>query len=217
MQNPLYRSRQLRRFAISILALGLLGLFQAVDIYAQGSQGRETVAINISRDGNGVCTYEIDGENQNQDLFLVRPNAAITFSSTGTKARVEIERHHQRGKHAGRKGLNASQSSVFDLEDGTPVTRNARVSFEAQGKNHTTHKVWIFCLNDDGNEQVSIDRASAGTASIFGPSRDRLGPIESYVGGPFFPDTAHLNRLPTSHDHGNRRGEGGPDMEVEDP
>lgn len=205
---------QVRRLAHFVLVLGLFVLYEAPPMYAQGAEGREAVTITISRNVNGACTYEIDGEGQNQDLFLVKPNAPITFRPVGTNARVDIERHRARGPLEGTRGLSANQSPVFDLTDGNPVVRNARASLGTQGNFHTTHKVWILCLDADGNEELSIDKASDGTASLIRPFENRFGEDEALGSGPSRPDKEGQLLVSEGAIH---RGGGGPEMEVDDP
>ncbi len=202
-----------RHFPASLVLVGVLLVVPTADVLAQS--GRQSVTITVSRNAANACVYEIDGEGQNQDLFLVRPNAAITFRATGTNARVEVDRE-TRGPRKGKRGLAVGQSATFDLTNGgDPVVRNARRSFGRPGNQSTLHKVWIFCLDSEGNEEISTDKASASGTALFRPLFQELS-SEFITYGPS-DRSAGIDFTPADSTEERRRGEGGPEMEVEDP
>jgi hypothetical protein len=203
-----------RRFLASLVLVGVLLLVLPADVLAQS--GRESVTITVSRNGANACVYEIDGEGQDQDRFLVRPNAAITFRATGTNARVEVDRETRNGPRKGTRGLAVGQSASFDLTDGgDPVVRNARRSFGQAGNQNTLHKVWILCLDGEGNEEVSTDQASASGTALWGP-RFQERSSAFMPSGPSEGSTDIVS-TPAASSEARRRGTGGPEMEVEDP
>jgi len=194
-----------------IVAIGLLDLFGPSDANAQ-NRGRESVAINISLNGNDRCVYAIAGQ-ENQDSFIVRPNAKLSFSASGIKAKVNIKGHPGQGEHAGAKGT--AQSSSFTVADTKTVRRNARSGIGSP----TTHKVEISCLDAEGNVVggPSIDAASAGTASLLRPVWDHSESNSANISGPNSSDFVLPIHFESELDEAKRRGEGGPGMEVEDP
>jgi len=204
-----------RHFPALLVLVGLLLVVPTADVLAQS--GRESVTITVSRNAANACVYEIDGEgqDQDQDLFLVRPNAAITFRATGTNARVDVDRE-TRGPRKGNRGLAVGQSATFDLTNGgDPVVRNARRSFERPGNQSTRHKVWIFCLDSEGHEEISTDKASASGTALFRPLFQELS-SEFITYGPS-DRSAGIDFTPADSTEERRRGTGGPEMEVEDP
>ena len=200
-----------RHFPALLVLVGVLLVVSTADVLAQS--GRQSVTITVSRNAANACVYEIDGDDQ--DLFLVRPNAAITFRATGTNARVDVDRE-TRGPRKGTRGLAVGQSATFDLTNGgDPVVRNARRSLERPGKQSTLHKVWIFCLDSEGNEEISTDKASASGTALFRPLFQELS-SEFITYGPS-DRSAGIDFTPADSTEERRRGTGGPEMEVEDP
>lgn len=221
MTKVLYFGSWLRTILTSVLVVCSALFFLTIDVAAQ-NRGRPEVKIKIQRDSAGACRYRLD--QKEQDNFLIRNGGKISFKTSGVSARIAINRSSGPGKkNKGKRGLSGGQSDQFVVSRNAKVERNARNSFAAGRRQNTRHKIWIVCLDADGNEDLDPTEVGdfefggfGGTASLFSPNPGLLG-SGNQLTGPLMPLSTVLKTGEISNRMTKRRATGGPEMEVEDP
>ena len=211
----MYFTKQLPMvMALVALVFGLVAVVPVQDADAQDrSRGKTQATIAITQ-VEGLCVYEVVGE-ADQDVFYVKPNAKIEFTTVDTAARVIISAQPTDSvrvggrRHKGAKGVRSDQSANFTMPADTTFIRNSRARFTGPGRHDTSHKVLIFCMNEDGSENAATDKASILTNEQIGQVWQ--GDAEGALTGPTA-DMPQEMMLPRAV-----QGPGGPVMEVEDP
>lgn len=223
---------------IPTIRLGLAGLMLSILLptvaLAQDEiEKRDSVTIKIERI-DGVCTYDILGQD-NDDKFIIGTDSPISFEAVGVTAWVEIGRANEKSRDSrdqSRPGVHKDHRASFDVSSEGPEHTRSRSGFKkrdnqptGKGVRTTSHKVFISCKNEDGEEDENASKSlgqpenggGGGTAVLITPGYNdelrsdeiRSGPSEIAI---------PLSVLSTPELIGLfQRGEGGPDMEVEDP